>query len=165
MRKQQRKAVAELKRRHRALARRLARTGLILQGTITPRTLVRPDPQAPARSKTYGPYYQWTFKRAGKTVTVNLSAAQAKVFQKAINQHREMEKIIGEMRRLSLGICESTSQGGQEKKSQERWKVRLKLVPFGTVPGILGDRGSRVITLFLNTAIPGAVPSITRFQI
>jgi len=125
MRKPQRKAVAELKRRHRALARRLAQTGLILQGTITPRTLVRPDPQAQTRSKTYGPYYQWTFKRAGKTVTVNLSAAQAKVFQKAINQHREMEKIIGEMRRLSLGICESTSQGVRKRKVKKDGRLGL----------------------------------------
>jgi hypothetical protein len=125
MRKPQRKAVAELKRRHRALARRLAQTGLILQGTITPRTLVRPDPQAKTRSKTYGPYYQWTFKRAGKTVTVNLSAAQAKVFQKAINQHRKMEKIIGEMRRLSLGICESTTHGVKKRKLRKDVKLGL----------------------------------------
>jgi len=120
-----REAAAELKRRHQALARRLARTGLILQGTITPRTLVRPDPQAPARSKTYGPYYQWTFKRAGKTVTVNLSAGQAKIFQQAIDNHREMEKIIGKMRKLSFGICESTTQGVRKRKAKKDGKLGL----------------------------------------
>jgi len=60
-----------------------ARMGLVLQGTITPRSIPRPDPDAPDRIKIDGPYYQWTFKQAGKTVTVNLTAAQARVYQKS----------------------------------------------------------------------------------
>ena len=57
-------------RRFKALARRLSDTGLILQGTITERTIERQDPEAKGQTRVYGPYYQWTFKEAGKTITV-----------------------------------------------------------------------------------------------
>jgi len=118
-------AVAELRRRHRVQARRLARTGLILQGTITAHTPVRPDSGERARAKTYGPYYQWTFKRAGKTVTVALSAGQAQLYQKAIDRHRELEAILREMRDLSRAICEATTEGVKKRKRKSGRQVGL----------------------------------------
>ena len=105
------KAVERLRRRYQRLAARLAKLGPILQGTITERTIVRPEPANPQANKTYGPYYQWTWKRGGKTVTVNLSASQAKAYQKAINHHRKLEDILQEMRDLSLAILEATTTG------------------------------------------------------
>jgi len=119
------RAGEELKRRHRALARRLSRTGMVLQGTITERTIVRPDPKAPDRTRTLGPYYQWTFKEAGKTVTVNLSPAQAKVYQRAIDNNRELEEIIREMRELSLAVCEATTAGVKKRKPKKQAKIGL----------------------------------------
>jgi hypothetical protein len=98
-----------LERRYRRLARKLAATGTILQGTITERTIARED-------RTLGPYYQWTFKREGKTVTVNLSASQAGEFQKAIDNNREFEKTVKEMRELSLAICEAQTEGVKKRK-------------------------------------------------
>jgi len=78
---------------------------------------MRDDPQAPGKQKTYGPYYyQWTFKRKGKTVTVNLTASQAKTYQQAINNHRKMEKTLEEMRTLSLQILEAKTQGVRKCK-------------------------------------------------
>jgi hypothetical protein len=104
-------------RRARLLAR-LARLGPVLQGTITPRTILRDDPQAPGKQKEYGPYYQWTWKRNGKTVTVNLSASQAKLYQKAIHEHRKLEAMLEELRALSLKTLEATTQGVPKRKSQ-----------------------------------------------
>jgi hypothetical protein len=109
----------QLRRRYDRLAARLAKVGLVLQGTITQRTIEREDPAAPGKQKTYGPYYQWTWKRRGKTVTVNLTASQAKVYQKAIDNHRKMEKILKEMRALSLKICEATTEGVKKRKSKK----------------------------------------------
>jgi hypothetical protein len=120
-----RETAAQLRRRHRDLARRLARTGLVLQGTITPRSIPRPDPAAPDRIKIYGPYYQWTFKQAGKTVTVNLTAAQARVYQKAIDDNRRMEELILEMRQLSRQICELTTEGVKKRKTNESGELGL----------------------------------------
>ena len=113
------KSAATMQRRYTRLTERLSKLGLVLQGTITERTVVRADPQTPAKEKIYGPYYQWTFKRAGKTVTVNLTASQAKTYQRAIDTHRKMETILDEMRTLSLEILEATTQGVKKRKPRE----------------------------------------------
>jgi hypothetical protein len=109
----------DLRQRYRKLARQLAKTGLILQGTITERTITRPDPAHPEQNKDYGPYYQWTWKRQGKTVTVNLTAAQAKRCQKAIDEHRKIEKTLDEMEALSWTILEQTTKSVVRRKPKQ----------------------------------------------
>jgi hypothetical protein len=99
------------KKRYRTLLTRLRPPGLLLVGTITRRMDRRPDPHAPGHLKTYGPYYQWTFKDRGKTKTVNLTARQARLFGQAIRNHRAVEKTLLEMRRLSLKILQATTEG------------------------------------------------------
>jgi hypothetical protein len=101
----------ELKKRYGRLAARLARICPIVQGTITERTITKEDPRNPGAYKTIGPYYQWTFKRNAKTVTVNLSAAQLKPFQKAIDNNRKIEDMLAEMRDISRQILELNTQG------------------------------------------------------
>jgi len=93
------------------LRKRLARLGPILVGTITERTILREEPDRPGENKSYGPYYQWTFKEAGKTVTVNLSATQVNHFQKAIDNHRTLETTVDEMRGLSRRILDAATEG------------------------------------------------------
>jgi len=100
-----------MKRHYAKLTTQLAKLGPILQGTITKRTIERDDPEHPGEKKAYGPYFQWTWKRAGKTVTVNLAAGQANAYQKAIDNHRKLENILTEMRELSLAILEQTTEG------------------------------------------------------
>lgn len=97
-------------RRYRKLAARLAQIGPILQGTITERTIADGD-------KTYGPYYQWTFKREGKTVTVNLSPGRAELFQTALDNNRELEETLKEMRELSRLIGEAKTEGVKKRNS------------------------------------------------
>ncbi len=96
----------------------LAKLGLILQGTITERTIERDDPKGKTGKKTYGPYYQWTVKKNGKTVTQNLTKQQAITYQKAIENHRKMESLIKEMRSLSLKILEETCEGVKKRKKR-----------------------------------------------
>jgi len=110
--------VQKLKKRYERLAARLAKVGPVLQGTITERTITKPDPQDAQRTRTIGPYYQWTFKRNAKTVTVNLSAPQAKSFQQAIDNNRKLEAIIQEMRTLSREILEATTEGVKRRKAK-----------------------------------------------
>ena len=111
-------SIEGLQRRYMRLVERLGKTSLILQGTILPRTIVRPDPKDPGKKKTLGPYYQWTFKQAGKTTTVNLTPSQAKAYQKAIDNQRRMERIIQEMRQLSLRILEDSTVSVKRRKHQ-----------------------------------------------
>jgi len=101
-----------LRRRYERLRRRLAKVGWVLHGTITARYDRRVGPGRPPR----GPYFQWTFKRDGKTVTVNLSASQAKAYQKAIDEQRKLEKLLAEMRALSRQFLEATTQGVKRRK-------------------------------------------------
>lgn len=113
------KDVEKMRRRHARLAQKLSRTGLIAQGTITERTIERQDKNEPGNTRKYGPYYQWTFKSKGKTVTVNLSKAQVKYYKRAIENHRRMEAIVTEMRELSLCILQQTTQGVVIRKPKQ----------------------------------------------
>ena len=103
--------VLRWKQRYQTLQDRLQNVGLLLVGTITRRFDRRPDPHAPGQFKTHGPYYQWTFKDRGKTQTVNLTAAQARLFGQAIRNHRALEKTLLEMRTLSRKILHETTEG------------------------------------------------------
>lgn len=86
--------VSTLTKRYAKFVQQLSATDLILQGTITERTIKKKERGVRSDTKTLGPYYQWTFKREGKTVTVNLSKAQIKRFQKAINANKKAEGIL-----------------------------------------------------------------------
>lgn len=100
-----------LRRRYERLEARLAKPGPIIQGTITAHTITKEDPSLSGKTRTIGPYYQWTFKRSAKTVTVNLSAQQAKHFQKAIDNNRRIEEVLDQMRELSIVILNATTKG------------------------------------------------------
>jgi hypothetical protein len=112
----QEKSIGGLQRRYEKLAARLATLGPIVQGTITERTITKKDPKNPAAIRTIGPYYQWTFKSNGKTVTVNLSASQVKLFQRAIDTNKKVENLLTQMRELSRQILEASSEGVKRRK-------------------------------------------------
>jgi len=108
-----------LQRRYRKLASKLAATGPILQGTITERVIEKQPEQEGEVGKSYGPYYQWTFKDAGKTTTVNLTAKQAKFFQRAIENNRKLESRLKDLRRLSRQICEGSVEGVKRRERKK----------------------------------------------
>jgi hypothetical protein len=105
-----RPSAKRLRRRFRNLAARLGRTDWILLGTIHERRIPAPG-RIGRMAKTYGPYYQWTFKRQGRTITVNLSAAQVSAFRTAIRRQRAVEALLDEMRSISRRFLEATTPG------------------------------------------------------
>ena len=111
--------LTQMERRYQRLAARLAKLQVMVQGTITERTIERDIDAVSGEKKVYGPYYQWTFKDKGKTVTVNLSPNQAKEYQRAIDEHRKMESIVEEMRQLSRKILEMKTVGVKKRKRGE----------------------------------------------
>lgn len=98
------------------LAEQLGRTGLILPGSIFKRIIKKEVSDEGKPQKILGPYYQWTWKKKGKTVTINLTKEQVVEFQKAIDTQRTVEKIIKEMRDVSLQILELTTKSVKRKK-------------------------------------------------
>jgi len=111
--------VKMLRRRFERLRKRLGELEWILQGTITERLDTRESPKGSRRTVTRGPYYQWTYKRQGKTVTVNLTRAQAKLYQKAIDNHRKLEELLHQMRAVSFEFLEATTESVKRRKPLE----------------------------------------------
>lgn len=54
----------------------------------------------------HGPYYQWTRKVRGKTVTVRVGEGEAKLLKEWIKNGRRFHKIVGEMERVSYRLTE-----------------------------------------------------------
>jgi len=54
----------------------------------------------------HGPYYQWTRKVDGKTVTVRVSADQAKLLEGWIAAGKELDRIVAEMQQMSMEVTE-----------------------------------------------------------
>jgi len=104
--------------RYRKLAKQLADIGLISSGSVTRRFTqcaargcrCRADPPQP-----HGPYYQWTAKIKGKTVTRRLNAGEAKLYKEWIDNDREMRRLIAQMRQVAAKASEirlaQTAQG------------------------------------------------------
>jgi hypothetical protein len=90
--------------RYRDLAAQLADIGLISSGSVTRRYThctssgckCNGDPPQP-----HGPYYQWTAKVDGKTVTRRLSSDEAKLYKEWITNDRRMRRVIEQMRQVA----------------------------------------------------------------
>jgi hypothetical protein len=88
---------------------RLAATGFALPGTLIERfhTCGKPncrcmgDPPRP-----HGPFYQWTRKIAGKTLTRRLSPEQMARYGPWFDNAKHLRELIAELEALSLGIAE-----------------------------------------------------------
>jgi hypothetical protein len=94
-----------LEERHRALLLELGDIGLVLRGTIAPRLTrcgnltcrCQTDP-----SKRHGPYYVWTRKVAGKTVTAMLPPEQAARCQDWSRNMRRLDRIVRKLQAIGL---------------------------------------------------------------
>jgi hypothetical protein len=96
--------LANYERRYRQLAEQLAGIGLISSGSVTrrytrcatPGCRCHADPPQP-----HGPYYQWTTKIDGKTVTRRLNPHEATLYQQWIDNDRTMRRLIAQMRQIA----------------------------------------------------------------
>jgi len=50
----------------------------------------------------HGPYYQWSYKLRGKTVSRRLTPEQAKLCEEWLENHHRLKNIIRKMETLSL---------------------------------------------------------------
>jgi hypothetical protein len=54
----------------------------------------------------HGPYYQWTRKVRGKTVTVRLTPEEARLVQAWISNGRQLDRLVTQMEAVSFRITE-----------------------------------------------------------
>lgn len=101
--------LAGYQRRYRDLAERIAEIGFIAGGSITHRqtrcgkTNCRCHGDPP---QLHGPYYQWTAKVDGKTVTRRLTQDQAQLYQQWISNDRQLRALIEQMRQVAAKATE-----------------------------------------------------------
>lgn len=88
---------------YKELAARISNLGLIHHGSVVHRYAAAPTDTAGAAQKTTGraPFYQWSSKVNGKTVTRILSGDEAKLYREWIENDRELRQIIKDMRKAS----------------------------------------------------------------
>lgn len=55
----------------------------------------------------------------------NLTASQAKAFERAIRENRKLEKTLDEMRDISLKMLELTTEGVRKRKPKRTYRSRL----------------------------------------
>jgi hypothetical protein len=93
--------LATYERRHRKLAAQIAQIGLVAAGSVTrrytrctsPGCRCNADPPTP-----HGPYWQWTAKVNGKTVTRRLTAREAHLYQQWIGNDRRIRALLAQIR-------------------------------------------------------------------
>jgi len=94
-----------LKAEYTRLQTQLARPGWISQGYVQDR--------GPGAG---GPHYQWTRKERGKTVSVALSREQYEALAEAIQNWREIERILDRMQQLTRQFIFGTLPDTRRRK-------------------------------------------------
>ncbi len=92
------------------LRRSLAEIGFVCMGSMVERRM--PCGRTACRcaegpDNWHGPYYQWTRKVRGRTVTVRLTPEQAKLLTGYVRNDRQLRRIVAEMRAISLKVVQA----------------------------------------------------------
>ena len=91
-------------KRYTQLKRSLAELGYFRYGSLLRRFMPCGKPGCRCQAvppELHGPYYQWTRKVAGKTVTVRLTKQQATLLETWISNGRRLDRILAQMQRVS----------------------------------------------------------------
>lgn len=101
--------LAGLHARYRDLKDHIHALGFIAPGSVIERYTACANPgcrcnaDPPAR---HGPYYQYTRKLAGKTLTRRLNPEQAQTYREWITNRRRLDNLLAEMDQLSRQAAE-----------------------------------------------------------
>ncbi len=96
--------LASYQARYAQLASQLADIGFIAAGSVTRRYTRCASPGCRCNAESpqpHGPYYQWTAKVNGKTVTRRLSQDEARLYHEWIANDRQLRAVITKMRQVA----------------------------------------------------------------
>ena len=91
------------------LKRSISDLGPLRRGSVVKRFMPCGKPGCRCQAippQLHGPYYQWTRKIRGKTVTVRLTEQEAQRIREWIDNGRQLDRIVTKMEKLSLRITE-----------------------------------------------------------
>ena len=97
----------------KTLKESLADLGPVRRGTVLRRFVPCGKPGCRCQAnppKLHGPYYEWSRKVKGKTVTVRVTPEQARLLEQWIANARRLGKIVDEMQCVSERITEPLFQ-------------------------------------------------------
>ena len=90
--------------RYQVLQDALATLGYFCKGTVTSRTFTcgrascacSRDPE-----RRHGPYFEWTYKVAGKTVYHRLSPQEARIYKEGAAEYRKLKSLLRRLENVS----------------------------------------------------------------
>jgi uncharacterized protein DUF6788 len=101
--------IAQHEQRYRELAAEIATIGLVHSGSVTRRSTRCGTPTCKCHAEPpqlHGPYYQWTAKINGKTVTRRLTETEAALYGEWIANDRRLRQLITQMRQVAAKAAE-----------------------------------------------------------
>lgn len=91
----------------RALVSEVGQTGWFLRGSLLQVANRCGNPTCRCKAhppQLHGPYWQWTRKVAGKTVTVRLTDAQAELVRAWIDNAKRIDQKVVELEQLNIAV-------------------------------------------------------------
>ena len=82
----------------------LQRLELFCKGTVLARRMKCGQPSCPCHTaphNRHGPYWEWTYKAAAKTVNVRLTPAAGPLYKAASQQYRKLKSLLNRLEKLS----------------------------------------------------------------
>jgi hypothetical protein len=113
--------LAAYQRRYRALAAQLTDIGYITAGSITLRSTRCGSPNCRCHAdppQLHGPYWQWTAKVRGKTVTRRLSESEANLYKQWIGNDRQLRAVLTQMRQIAAKATELLMEEAKNKRAE-----------------------------------------------
>jgi hypothetical protein len=95
-----------------AIAAELAAIGLALPGTLIQRHVRCGKPRCACHASPpvlHGPYWQWTRKIGGKTITRLVPREQLTDYRRWIDNDRRLRELVAELEALTLAIADAAS--------------------------------------------------------
>lgn len=111
------KPPATLQRERQKLIAEITKLGFVLPGSLTPRYTRCSSPGCHCRSERpvlHGPYWSWTRKIDGKTVTRPLSAEELERYKPWFEDARKLRALIGQLETLSLRASGHADRWGRK---------------------------------------------------
>jgi hypothetical protein len=113
--------LARLKAHFHQRTTELAQLGFLMRGSIierfsrcgTPGCACHDDPP-----KLHGPYWQWTTKVKGKTVTRNLSDEQMRRYEEWMDNAKRVDQIVAELYEISAQADAILREVDREQREQ-----------------------------------------------
>jgi hypothetical protein len=130
--------LARLRAHAYAKAQELADLGFVVRGSILERFSRCGSPGCACHAdppRLHGPYWQWTAKVAGKTVTRNLSDSQVQRYREWMDNAQRLDQIVAELFEISaqadavLRDLERQAPPAQENQKKKRSRTARRPRP------------------------------------